>query len=139
MYINVLFVVRRSGSLGLSLTALPVSLKKTPLLCERLPRNPAETALQPRIWCSENLSFDLSPSPEECFSDTGISFLRAEILNASTQGLPRVCLFCCRCYRVLFDVCSVVFCVYLFVQGCLERSSRGTSRYNVYINIHIHT
>ena len=52
--------------------ALPVSVKKTLLLCEPLPCNTsAETAIQP-LNCCFNETSHMSSSPEECFfTDTG--------------------------------------------------------------------
>ena len=47
---------------------LPASVKRTLLLRELLPCNPAaETALRPLIWHTGSLSSHLSPSPEESF------------------------------------------------------------------------
>ena len=55
---------------------IPVSVKETLVLGEPWPCHPAaETALQPRIWCSES-SVPQASSQAECFfTDTGMSLI----------------------------------------------------------------
>ena len=64
----------RADSHGGGIRELPVSVKRTFLLREPWPNNPAakKTALRPLIWYSERLSSHVSSSPEVLVSDIGI-------------------------------------------------------------------